>query len=221
MTAQNVLTDSSGKPLPGYLNVSAGDGKPVLLVNHEWWGVNDQIRRVADRFAKEGFITFVPDLYHGQLANDPEGASALMKKLDWGRAVQDVMAAVAALRAHFPGAKVGVTGFCMGGAVSFAAASAIPDLAACVPFYGIPAGADLSRIRAPVLAHFAKHDDWCTPELVDRVEGTLKKAGVRAEIHRYDAHHAFFNEDRKEVHSPEHAKVAWERTIAFLNKTLS
>jgi carboxymethylenebutenolidase len=215
------LLDSNGRALPGYLNASAGPGKPAVVVIHEWWGLNQQIRGVVDRLAKEGFITFAPDLYHGKLATDGASAAKLAGSLDWNRAAQDLKAAVGALGAREPGARVGIVGFCMGGAVALMGAAKLPELAACVPYYGIPDGVDLSRIQAAVQGHFARHDDWCTPARVDELERTLRKAQVRSEIHRYDAAHAFANEARPEVHDPARAAEAWDRTVKFLRAHLA
>src|SRR4051812_26243623 len=216
MAPGETLTGKEGKPLPGFLNASAGKGKPAVVIVHEWWGLNDQIRGVADRYAKEGFVAFAVDLYHGKVARTEEEAEALMQAMDWGRAVADVRAAVEALQARDPGAKVGITGFCMGGAVALAAAANIPALAAVVPFYGIPPDVDLTKIRGKVQGHYANIDNWCSPDRVDALEKTLRDGGVSVEIHRYDAQHAFFNEKRKEVHSPENAQRAWGRAVAFL-----
>jgi carboxymethylenebutenolidase len=210
------------KNVPGYLNDSAGAGKPALIIIHEWWGLNTQIRSVADRYAKEGFVAFAADLYHGALATDATGAQRLMDSLDWKVALQDIENSVRELKARDPAAKIGITGFCMGGAVSLAAAARLPDIAACVPFYGIPQDTEaLKGIKGKVQGHFANIDDWCSPDRVNALEQLLKGAGVSVEIHRYDAQHAFFNEARKDVHSPENAKVAWERTLQFLRKNLS
>jgi carboxymethylenebutenolidase len=210
------------KGIPGYLNDSAGKGKPAVIVVHEWWGLNAQIRGVADRFAKEGFIAFAADLYHGQLATDDATAGKLMQSMDWKVAEQDLRAAVSELKAREPNEKIGITGFCMGGAVSLFAAARIPEIAACVPFYGIPPDPQaLKGIKAKVQGHFANIDNWCSPDRVDALEQLLKSSGVSVEIHRYDAQHAFFNEERKQVHSPENARKAWERTIAFLRNNLA
>lgn len=210
------------KNVPGYLNDSAGPGKPAVIVIHEWWGLNAQIRSVADRFAQEGFVVFAPDLYHGALATDPEGAQKLMDSMDWKIALRDIEHAIRELKARDPNAKIAITGFCMGGAVSLAAAARFPDLSACVPFYGIPPDTEpLKGIKGKVQGHFANIDNWCSPDRVNALEQLLKGAGVSVEIHRYDAQHAFFNEARKDVHSPENAKVAWERTLHFLKQNLS
>jgi carboxymethylenebutenolidase len=92
-----------------------------------------------------------------------------------------------------------------------------------VCFYGIPPeeAADPRSVRVPFMGHFAEQDGWCTPKLVNDLEGALGTAGVPYEIHRYPAQHAFFNETRPEVHDPAASKLAWERTIRFLRKHLA
>jgi len=215
------LQAADGREIPGYLNASAGPGKPALIVIHEWWGLNAQIRAVADRYAKEGFNVFAADLYHGSLATDAQSAEKLMNGLDWGRAMKDIAQAAQALRAKLGDVKVGITGFCMGGAVTLAAASNLPTaFAAAVPYYGIPPSADLSKIKAKVQGHFANVDHWCSPDKVNQLEQTLKSANVPAEIHRYEAQHAFANEQRPEVYSKKDADLAWQRSVEFFRNNL-
>src|SRR5438046_122694 len=178
----------------GYLNAGDGKpGKPSVVVIHEWWGLNDQIRATADRFAKEGFVAYAPDLFEGKVASLTDSATAqrYAEELDWGKALDEVRQAVATLRARDPRTQVGVTGFCLGGAVSLAAASAIPEIKACVPFYGIGDKLDARKIKAKVMGHFASRDGWVTPARVDALEKSLQAAGVPFTVHRYDADHAF------------------------------
>ena len=202
----------------GYL---ADTERPIgnVVVVHEWWGLNDQIRAICDRYAMANFRAFAPDLYDGVVVpiGDGAAAGAKMQALDWGKAIRILGGAVAQLRGM--GGKVAVTGFCMGGALTLAAATQLGDqIDAAVPFYGIPGpeAGDPGKIRAPVLGHFAKKDDWITPAKVDALEATLTRGSVPHELHRYDASHAFFNEARKEVHDPAASKLAWDRTVAFL-----
>jgi carboxymethylenebutenolidase len=197
----------------------AGPGKPGIVLIQEWWGLNEQICAVADRCAAAGFTTLAPDLYRGRLASSADEASHLMTGLDFGDAThQDLAGALAYLQPHC--SKVGVTGFCMGGALTIAAAVHVPGYAAASCFYGIPPAefADPATIAIPFQGHFADLDDWCTPAAVNGLEGKLK---VPAEIYRYHAHHAFFNERRPEVFDAACAKQAWERTIAFFGKHLA
>jgi carboxymethylenebutenolidase len=212
-----------GSLVSGELALPSGTGKaPGLVLIQEWWGVNDHIRSLADRFAAEGFVVLAPDLYHGVTTKDPAEAGKLMTALDGMRAFHDIQAAVHHLHAHERvSGKVGVTGFCMGGAYTFVAATRIPEVAAAVPFYGIPpAGrADYAKAK-PILAHFAKHDQWATVEAAEKIKAEIDGHGGAMTLHVYDAEHAFMNDTRPEVHNPAAAKLAWERTAAFLHQHL-
>jgi carboxymethylenebutenolidase len=116
---------------------------------------------------------------------------------------------------------VGAVGFCMGGALCFSAAATIPRLGAAVPFYGIPSKAtDYSKVKAPILAHFAARDTWAKPALAEALQRELAARGQPMELHVYDADHAFMNDTRPEVHHPEAARLAWDRTTAFLREHL-
>jgi carboxymethylenebutenolidase len=205
----------------GYL-ASAGNGRPGIVVIQEWWGLNDQICGVADRFARAGYNALAPDLYKGRLTTVPDEANHLMTNLDFPDAThQDLRGAVQHLKGTSgpSGAKVGVMGFCMGGALTVAVCVHIPEAAAGVCFYGIPPKefADPAKITVPFQGHFANQDDWCTPAAVDSLETAM--AGSKPEIYRYDAAHAFFNE-RSPAYDMTCANVAWERTAAFLKMKL-
>ena len=203
----------------GYL-ATAGRERPGIVVIQEWWGLNDQICGVADRFARAGYNALAPDLYKGRLTASPDEANHLMSGLDFADATnQDLRGAAAHLKEA--SGKVAVMGFCMGGALTIAALAHIPELAAGVCFYGIPPKefADPARIKAPLQGHFANRDDWCTPALVDDLERAMKAAGASPEIYRYDAAHAFSNE-RSQAYDVASANQAWERTLGFLEKRL-
>lgn len=203
----------------GYL-ATAGAGRPGLVVIQEWWGLNDQICGVADRFARAGYNALAPDLYKGRLTTVPDEANHLMSGLDFPDATnQDLRGAADHLRGL--SSKVGVMGFCMGGALTIAALAHIPELAAGVCYYGIPPKdfADPAKIRAPFQGHFANQDDWCTPAAVNELEAAMTAAGRPPEIYRYDAAHAFFNE-RSAAYKLEAANRAWDRTLGFLERHL-
>jgi carboxymethylenebutenolidase len=209
---QRVTFPSSAGEASGVLITPSSTTKPpAVVVLQEWWGVNEQIQSVAQRYADAGFVALVPDLYHGKVAKDADEAGRMMKALDFGKAVQEIAGAVAYLRDHSNG-KVAVTGYCLGGALALASAVNIRGLAAVVPFYGLPGDLDWSKVDAPVQAHFATHDDWATVAGAEKV-----KAGVKTmELHTYDAQHAFANETRPEVHNPAAAKQAWDRALGFI-----
>jgi carboxymethylenebutenolidase len=209
-----------GSACKGYF-ADAGAGTPSVVVIQEWWGLNDQICGVADRFARAGFSALAPDLYHGRVTQDPDEANHLMTGLDFpGATHQDIRGAVDFLRAR--GGKVGVMGYCMGGALTIAAAVHVPNVAGVVCYYGIPPAefADPKNIKIPFQGHFANKDGWCTPQGADGLEAAMKAAGNPAEVFRYDADHAFCNERRADVYDANCANQAWERTIAHFTRTL-
>ncbi len=208
-----------GGKTKGYLALS-GRGRPGIVVIQEWWGLNDQICGVADRFARMGYNALAPDLYAGRVTIEPDEANHLMSGLDFAGAThQDLSGAASHLKRE--SGKIGVIGFCMGGALTIAAAVHIPEFSAAVDFYGIPPKelADPARIRIPFQGHFANRDDWCTPAAVSELEKTLKGAGVQHEIYRYEAAHAFANE-RSAAYDVASANLAWERMTPFLERQL-
>lgn len=210
-----------GSTAPGYLATpAAGDDAPNVVVLQEWWGLNSQIKGVADRLAEQGYRALVPDLYRGRVTQSPDEANHLMTGLDWpGATRQDVRGAARHLKTN--GRKTAVLGFCMGGALTVIAGVEAPELDAAVCFYGIPPAeaADPREIRVPFQGHFANQDDWCTPAAVDALETQMKAAGVNHELFRYDAAHAFFNEDAA-VYDAAAARQAWERSLVFLRAHL-
>jgi len=207
----------AGKGTPGVLNDSAGEGRPALVIVHESWGLNAHIRGVVDRFAKEGYVAFAADLYRGKVPQTAAEAQQLVAAGDKAQWMADLEQAVAALLPR----KVGVVGFSMGAAFALSVAARVPEVSACVAFYGVPRPeVDLSKTRARVLGHYVDNDSWVPAERLDQVEAELRRAGVPVTVHRYYAQHSFFDERRNDVYSPENAKVAWERTLAFLKDAL-
>jgi carboxymethylenebutenolidase len=221
MGAMIEFSRPDGGKTTGYL-ASAGSFRPGIVVIQEWWGLNDQICGVADRFARAGYNALAPDLYKGRLTAMPDEANHLMSNLDFPDAThQDLRGAAQHLKAASgpSAAKVAVMGFCMGGALTVAAAVHIPECAAGVCFYGIPPKefADPAKITVPFQGHFANQDDWCTPAAVDALETAMQ--GSKPEIYRYDAAHAFFNE-RSPAYDVVCATQAWDRMAAFLKARL-
>ena len=220
-----------GQSVQGYLaEPSSPQGAPGVVVIQEWWGLNDQIRGVADRCAEQGFRALVPDLYRGKSTVEAAEAEHLMTNLNFGDAAgQDVRGAVQYLKAS-GSAKVGVTGFCMGGALTLLSAVHVPEVDAAVVFYGYPPleYVDAAKIKAPLMGHWATRDVPFPIAGVDALESKLQAANVKYEFHRYDAQHAFFNEtqvgDKKLLpvieFEPAAAKLAWQRTLGFFRQHL-
>ncbi len=213
-------------PCGGDLAEPGGSAKAgAVVVVQEWHGINAEMRAKVDRFASEGFLALAPDLYHGKVATNDAEASALMSQLDFSRAVTEIGAAVQWLKDQpRSNGKVGVVGFCLGGALTIAAAANIPGLACAVPFYGVPdlSKIDLSKVTAPMLAHFAERDDWASPDKARQIEKELKALGKSFELHVYEgAGHAFMRQTDATKYHEASAKKAWERTLAFLRQYLS
>ncbi|HMM44514.1 MAG TPA: dienelactone hydrolase family protein [Candidatus Macondimonas sp.] len=216
-------TRPDGRTAQGYLAEAEDPRAPGIVVIQEWWGLQEQIKGLCDRLAASGYHALAPDLFQGIVVpyHDADQAARQMNSLNFLEATdQDVRGAAQFFAAQ--GKKVGLTGFCMGGAITLLGAVRVPELAAAVIFYGLPpAGVvDPADVRVPLQAHFANQDTWCTPAAVDAFEAALKAAGRSCEIYRYDADHAFVNQDRPEVYDPAAANLAWERSLAFWKRHL-
>ena len=218
-----------GKALQGYLAEAAGRTRaPAIVVLQEWWGLNDQIRGVADRLSSAGFIALVPDLYCGKSTVASEEAHHLMRGLDFGdTASQDIRGAVQFLKGR--STKVGITGFCMGGALTLLSLTQSPEIDAGVVWYGCPPldYIDASKIRAPTMGHWATQDEFFKIDTVNGLGENLSTAKVDFEFHRYLAHHAFANETAvgpsrtpATQYDPVWAQQAWDRTLRFFGRTL-
>lgn len=214
-----------GTPLEGYLAMPESDAGdlPGLIVIHEWWGLNDNIRAMTRRLAGEGYRALAVDLYGGSVAETSERAGRLAGGVEEDRAIENLRQAHAWLSDH--GAeRIGTIGWCFGGGWSLRTALALPDgIDATVIYYGRvetdPAA--LASLDAPVQGHFGEEDDGIPVERVRAFESALEELGVEHEIHIYPgADHAFANASG-ERHHPEAARRAWSRTVIFLENQLS
>jgi len=218
-----------GNSLEGYLaQPDAARGVPGLVVIQEWWGLNDQIKGVAEKLASLGYRALVPDLFRGQVTAEEKEAEHLMKDLNFGdAAAQDVRGAVQMLKAS-GSQKVGVVGFCMGGALTLLAVANVPEVDAGIAWYGCPPlqYIDASKIKVPLMGHWGIHDTVFPITQVQELEQKLRGAGVAYEFYRYEAKHAFANETADDKHlaylkyDPAAAQLAWRRSAEFLKKHL-
>lgn len=214
---------SDGKECPGYYaKPKAGDSAPGVVVIQEWWGLNDQIKGVANQLADLGYRALVPDLYKGKVTLDTAEANHLMTNLDFADAAgQDVQGAVQHLKKTSP--KAGAVGFCMGGALTVLSAVFVKELDAASSWYGFPpeGAADVKAISIPIQFHFAEQDQFFTSENARALEAKLKEGKVNFESFWYKANHAFGNEENLiGTYDAEAAKLAWQRTTEFLAKHL-
>jgi carboxymethylenebutenolidase len=193
-----------------------------LVVIQEWWGLVPHIKNVAERFAAEGYLTIAPDLYHGQLAAEPDGAMQLARSLAWESALHDLRATAKHLAAMPEcNGKIASVGFCLGGGLSYRFAAHSGELDAAVIFYGSSPNQieEASRVTCPLLGHYGEADTRITEAMPALVE-ELHKYGKSVETHVYpEAPHAFFN-DEAPSYRAEAAQLAWQRTLDFFKRTL-
>eukprot|EP00050_Salpingoeca_kvevrii_P006044 m.287115 g.287115 ORF g.287115 m.287115 type:complete len:258 (+) comp11714_c0_seq1:66-839(+) len=220
---------ATGESVPGR---QFGDAsQPGVIVLQEWWGIDEEIIRKAEIVAGKNFHVVVPDLYRGKRGVEAEEAEHLMNDLDWKGAIEDVRGAVQYLRGDNADKKVAVMGFCMGGALSLASGVHIPELSACIPFYGIPPEglADPTKLTVPIQGHFGADDNYVG--FASKQDAEALAAKVKGDIFIYDnAGHAFMNDtqggiERKSKlgqgsHNQAAIDQAWERTFEFLNANL-
>lgn len=222
-----VYATVNGQPVRGYLAepLHANAALPGIIVIHEWWGLNDNIRSMADQLAGEGYTALAVDLYHGKSADTAAGAITLMKGVmaDKAAAGSNLRQAYIYLHDAKHAARVGVIGWCFGGGWSLQTALMLPEkINAAVMYYGEPVDnvAELSRLKMPLIGFFGEEDKGITPADVRSFQAALKKAHVNAEIHEYsDAAHAFANPSGGN-YRPKAATDAWKRTLAFFARYL-
>ena len=220
--------NTSDRALSGFLCRPKGtEPLPALLLIQEWWGLNDHIKEVAQRLAKEHYVVFAPDLY-SRLGNvvtqNAAEAAKLSEAIPTDQLLSDLLGAVRYLKGlpHVNERKVGVIGFCVGGSYALSLACRTEEIRCAVPFYGeVPPDAELEKLSAPLLYFYGEEDGWIQKEEVQRLKSTLKRCKKVAEIKTYPGTpHAFFNDTRREVYNPEAARDAWKRSLQFLKKYL-
>ncbi|MGB9429572.1 MAG: dienelactone hydrolase family protein [Gammaproteobacteria bacterium] len=225
--ADVVYATVNGKPVHGYLSepVNGTGPLPGIIVIHEWWGLNDNIRSMADQLAGEGYAALAVDLYGGHAATTPQAAENLMKGVlaHTDAADSNLHQAYAYLHDTEHATRIGVIGWCFGGGWSLQTALMLPDkIDATVMYYGRPVDdvAALSKLKMPLIGFFGAEDKGFNPTVVHAFEAALKQAHVRAEIHIYPgAGHAFANPSG-ENYRPAAATDAWRHTLAFFARYL-
>jgi carboxymethylenebutenolidase len=221
----DVEFEANGGTANGYLAEPDGPG-PGLVVLQEWWGLDEHIREVCDRFAGEGFVALAPDLFHGETTDQPDEAQQKMMAMDMEEAEKEMRGAVTYVLSHPKcNGNVGSVGFCLGGGLSVWAATLNPEIGAVVSFYYVmPHGKpDFSKLNAPVLGHFGTNDDFIPVDDARSLEAELQDAGVDAAFEFYEgAGHAFFgSHNRLGTYHEEHADAAWDKTIGFFKDKLN
>jgi len=196
--------------------------KAAVVLIQEWWGINDHIRDIAGRYAREGYLCIAPDLFRGKLARNTDEASKLMHGLAIEDGIETIRAAISEAKRAYDVQKIGITGYCMGGTFALRAACEINELAAAAPFYGdIPEDDVLKKLSVPTLFIAGKRDAWINQEKVSALIEATRKYDLPLEVISYDADHAFFNNTRPEVYDPEAAADAWKRVLDLFRKQLA
>ena len=202
-----------------------GAGKwPGLVIIQEWWGLKAHMFDMAQRFAEQGYVTIVPDLYYGKVAGIAEEAGVLRRSLNNDRLVREISAAARHLKAH-PSCtgKVGAIGYCAGGEFVFLTAVGSKDLDAAAVYYGMhPEPIErLNALSCPLLGIYGEEDVRITVPAREQVQPRLKQLGKTFEMYFYPgAGHAFSNDMRPAIYRPEAAKDAWQKTLAFFKQHL-
>ncbi len=215
-----ISLDVIGKPLKAYL-VSPGHGRPGVLVLPSWFGLKPYFKQVCHRLAEKGYTALALDYYGGRIGNTVDEAKALQQEAEsdpdvMGARVQAAKDHLASLRM---GESIGILGFSMGTDWAVMTAAKEPDVAATVLFYG-GWSVDFSQMKSKVLGHYAETDEWQPFEVAKEMETNMKAAGVDVTLYTYPGTaHWFMEEDRPE-YNPAAASLAWERTFAFLTRSL-
>jgi carboxymethylenebutenolidase len=218
---------TSAGTTPGYLAVPESGSGPATIVLQEWWGLDEHIRSVCDRFAAEGFFALAPDLFRGETTTEPSHAQQMMMALSMDQVEKDMCGAADYLASQdgVEGAGVGSVGFCLGGGLSIWAAASCPQITAAVTYYYVmPHGKpDFTKIKGPVLGHFGTADEFIPVQAAQELESELRAADVDVTFYYYEgAGHAFLNDtNRLGTYDPQLAETSWQRTVSFLRDALA
>lgn len=224
MTTMVKFSAKSGGQIEGALCEPPGlDRTGALVIVHEWHGLNQVMKLHCEHFAQAGFLSLVPDLFHGKVAKDDDEAAKMISTFDFQKAVGEIGEAVAFLRSHPRcNGRVAVAGFCLGGALTLAAARYVPGLEAAVPFYGLPRvpAEEFTQVKTPICGHYARVDPWANPAVAEQIQGKVRSGGGQMDVYIYDAEHAFMRATDPSRYEPKSAELAWQRTVDFLHRHL-
>ena len=222
MKTEQLSLNTSRGATTAYVARPDNDTAAAVILIQEWWGINDHIRDIAGRYAKEGFLCVAPDLYRGRLAKNSEEAGKMMQSLAIEDGLETIRQAIAETKRAHSVQKIGITGYCMGGTFALRAACEISELDAAAPFYGdIPEENILKELKMPTLFIAGERDAWINPQKVNGLVAAAKKYHLPVEVVSYDADHAFFNDTRPEVYDADAAADAWRRVLNLFRKNLA
>ena len=221
MRTEILSFDTTNGATSAYVANPDSRSEKAVVVIQEWWGLNDHIKDIANRYADEGFIAIAPDLYRGKVAANSEEAGKMMQGLKIEDGLDTIKNSVEAARTKYALSHFGITGFCMGGTFALRAACELEGFSAAAPFYGDVPGEDvLQKLKTPTIFISATKDGWINSEKVAALEEAAEKYELPIHSVKYEADHAFFNNTRPEVYDETAAKDAWALVIGFFNDKL-
>jgi carboxymethylenebutenolidase len=221
MRTDSLSFDTANGAATAYVAIPDSDTTRAVLVIQEYWGLNDHIKDIANRWAAEGFIAIAPDLYRGKVGANPQEAAQLMQALPIEDGVETIRNAMDKARGAYGLTHFGITGFCMGGTYALRSACDLDGLSASAPFYGdIPSEEILEKLTVPTIFISATLDKWINPEKVAQLEDIVSRCELPVTSVKYEADHAFFNDTRPEVYDETAARDAWALVVGFFNDKL-
>jgi|SRR3954452_20374499 carboxymethylenebutenolidase len=221
MRTDSLSFDTANGASSAYVAIPDSDTERAVLVIQEYWGLNDHIKDIANRWSAEGFIAIAPDLYRGKVAANPDEAGKMMQALQISDGVDIIRNAMDKARGAYGLTHFGITGFCMGGTYALRSACELEGLSASAPFYGdIPEEDVLQKLTVPTIFVSATKDKWINPEKVAQLEDITERFELPITSVKYEADHAFFNNTRPEVYDETAARDAWALVTGFFNDRL-
>jgi carboxymethylenebutenolidase len=215
---------AGARKVSGHLATPASGSGPGVIVLHAWWGLNGFFKTLCRRLADAGFVSFAPDLYHGDVATTIAEAKQLRSQVERDAVHKEISAAVAYLERHqaVQGNSLGVVGFSLGAHWALWLADHHPaSIGAVVLYYGT-SGGRFTKTHAAFLGNYAEHDTWgAGAQSVQVLEMRLRSTGHATTFYTYpNTRHWFAEDDRLDAYNAEAAQLAWERSIKFLRSHL-
>ncbi|MFZ1701648.1 MAG: dienelactone hydrolase family protein [Pyrinomonadaceae bacterium] len=221
MRTDTLSFETANGPTTAHVAMPDRGGKKAVILIQEWWGLNEHIKDIADRYAGEGFVAIAPDLYRGKVATNSGIAATMMGELSADDGLDTIKNAIDAARLAYDISHFGISGYCMGGSFALLAACTVEGLSAAAPFYGdLPEEDVLKTLKVPTIFISGTKDAWINPEKVAQLEDVAERFELPIHSVKYDADHAFFNDTRPEVYDAKSASDAWALVTGFFKDKL-
>ena len=218
---ESLSFETAGGLTTAFVAMPEGETERAVILIHEWWGLNDHIKDIAERYAAEGFIAIAPDLYRGVVATDPDEASRMMHGLAIEDGLDTIRNTIGAAGIGYGITHFGISGYCMGGTFALRAACELEGISAAAPFYGdIPDDDILHKLTTPTIFVSGKRDAWINTEKIAALEDAVERFELPLTSVKYDADHAFFNNTRPDVYNETAARDAWALVTGFFRDKL-